>query len=117
MRPPSAEELAKLRSVVREISCSQCGAAINLTTDTACPYCRAPIALIDPDSVAKAVRDLSAAGKESPSQQASTMAGSTVHEAQMQAILSQDRIAKSDGRYDLLEIGLGAIAQLLHGLR
>jgi len=117
VRPPSSEELAKLRSAVRVISCSQCGAAINLATDAACPYCRAPIALIDPDSVAKAVRELSAAGTGPPGQQASTMAGSTVHEAQMQAILSQDRIDKSDGRHDLLEIGLGAIAQLLHGLQ
>lgn len=117
VRPPSSEELAKLRAVVREISCSHCGATINLTTDAACPYCRAPITLIDPDSVAKAVRELSAGGKGPPSQQASTMAGSTVHEAQMRAILSQDQIEKGGGRHDLLEIGPGAIAQLLHGLR
>jgi hypothetical protein len=116
VRSPSAEELAKLRATVREISCSQCGAAVDLTTDSACPYCRAPIALIDPDSVAKAVRELSAAGRAPPGQDASTMAESTVHEAQMQAIFSQDRIDRSGGHHDLLEIGVGAIGQLLHGL-
>jgi hypothetical protein len=117
VRPPSDEELARLRATVREISCSQCGAAINLKTDAACPYCHTPIALIDPESVAKAVRELSAAGQGSRTQPASALVGSTVHEAQMQAILDKHRIERDGDRQDLLQIGLGAIAQLLHGLR
>jgi hypothetical protein len=116
VRPPSAEELARLRATVREITCSQCGAAIDLAKDSACPYCHAPIALIDPDSVAKAVRELSAAGQGQVNREASAMAGSTVHDAQLQAIFDRARIEASGGRHDLLEIGVGAIGRLLHGL-
>lgn len=116
VRPPSADELARLRTTVREISCSQCGAPIDLSTDSACPYCHAPIALIDPDSVAKAVRELSAAGTRHTGDEASTLAGATVHAAQMQAILNQDRTDRSGGRHDLLAIGVGAVGRLLRGL-
>ena len=116
VRPPSEQELAKLRTIVREISCSQCGASINLMKDSACPYCHAAIALIDPDSVAKAVRELSAAGRGPRGKEAALMAASTVHEAQVQAIFSQARIDESRGHHDLLEIGASAIRQMLHRL-
>jgi len=36
-----------------------------------------------------------------------------VHEAQMKAIFDPDRIARSDGRHDLLAIGASAIGGLL----
>ena len=58
IRTPSLAELTKLRSTVRQISCSQCGGPIDLTKDTGCTHCGAPIALVDPDGVAKAVHDL-----------------------------------------------------------
>ena len=60
IRAPSPSELAKLRDTVRQISCSQCGAPVDLATDGACTHCGAPVALIDPDGVAKALRDLAA---------------------------------------------------------
>lgn len=49
IRTPTPVELAKLRSTVRQITCSQCGASIDLATDSACTHCGSPIALIDPD--------------------------------------------------------------------
>jgi hypothetical protein len=48
----------KLRRTVRQISGSQCGGPIDLTKDTGCTHCGAPIGLVDPDGVAKAVHDL-----------------------------------------------------------
>ena len=111
VRPPSPEELARLREIVREIACSHCGAPIDLKTDSSCPYCHAAIALIDPDSVAKAVRDLDAA-----SHRDTAAAASAVQAAQIQAIFDQERIDRSGGRHDLLDIGVTAIGQLLRHL-
>jgi hypothetical protein len=37
VRSPTLAELNKLRDTVRQISCSQCGGPIDLTTDTASP--------------------------------------------------------------------------------
>lgn len=56
----AADELARLRYTVRQISCSQCGAPVDLTAESACPHCGAPITLIDSDGVAKALQDLAA---------------------------------------------------------
>jgi endogenous inhibitor of DNA gyrase (YacG/DUF329 family) len=117
IRPPSSEELARLRATVREITCSQCGAPIDLATDSSCPFCHAPVTLIDPDGLAKAVHELSLRPSDPPAQSSSaTTAGAAMHEAQMKAIFDPDRIARSDGRNDLVSIGAGAIGGLLAGL-
>jgi hypothetical protein len=68
IRAPSPAELARLRATVRQISCSQCGAPFDLATDTACKHCGAAVALIDPEGVAKAVRELAAAAARAPSE-------------------------------------------------
>ncbi len=60
MRPLAAAELARLKQAVRTVRCSGCGAPINLATMTSCAYCHAPIEIIDPDAVAKALADFAA---------------------------------------------------------
>jgi DNA-directed RNA polymerase subunit RPC12/RpoP len=61
VRPPSGSELAALKGSVRSIQCSNCGAPIDLQHDTACPYCRSPLAILDPEAVGKALRELNTA--------------------------------------------------------
>src|SRR5208282_4536021 len=70
IRPLSPDELAKLRANVRQVSCCQCGAPIDLATDSACSHCGAAIAIIDADGVAKALHDLTAGGTSPPAQAA-----------------------------------------------
>lgn len=65
VRPLSGAELASLKARVRTIQCSNCGAAVDLQRDTACPYCRSPLSILDPDAVTKALRDLAAADIQS----------------------------------------------------
>ena len=38
-----------------------CGAPIDLRQDTVCPYCRSPLAILDPDAVVKALGELNTA--------------------------------------------------------
>lgn len=61
VRSLTGPEIAKLRERVAQVRCSGCGAPVDLSRDTACGYCRAPIAVLDADAVAKTVAELSAA--------------------------------------------------------
>jgi hypothetical protein len=49
-------EVQRVRSQVRQVNCSQCGAPVDLEVGSECKYCRAPLSLLDPDAVEKAVR-------------------------------------------------------------
>ena len=62
IRPVSPADLDKLKKLVRIIRCSSCGAPVDLQTQTACGYCRAPIAILDPDAVARTLRELDGGG-------------------------------------------------------
>jgi hypothetical protein len=61
VRDLSAAEVQSLRVEARTIRCSGCAAAIDITTHSACPYCQAPIAVLDADQLAKTVSALDAA--------------------------------------------------------
>jgi len=61
VRAAPPEDIARLKALVRVIRCSSCGAAVDLERQTACAYCRAPIAVLDPDGVQKALAGLAAA--------------------------------------------------------
>jgi DNA-directed RNA polymerase subunit RPC12/RpoP len=61
VRPVTGAELADLKAKVRTIQCSNCGAPLDLTHDSACRYCGSPISILDPDAVAKTVNALNAA--------------------------------------------------------
>lgn len=49
-------ELARVRSEVRQVTCSACGAPIDLEHESACKYCHAPVSFLDPGAVEKALR-------------------------------------------------------------
>ncbi|HTQ00474.1 MAG TPA: hypothetical protein VMN56_14200 [Casimicrobiaceae bacterium] len=110
IREPSPGELAKLRETVRQITCSQCGAPIDLATDSACTHCGAPVALIDPEGVSRALHDLSASQ--------AAMAGDPSHvrdaviDAQLAALLDREREGAGDD-HDLLAIGAAAVGGLI----
>ena len=106
IRAPSPGELAKLRATVRQINCSQCGASIDLAKDAACSHCGAPLALIDPQGVATAIRDLTATGSSQPSVQQTVTA---LGDAQIAALFDLQRSHRDDDRHDLLAIGAAAI--------
>jgi hypothetical protein len=112
IRAPSADELAKLRDTVRQISCSQCGGPVDLTTESACPHCGAPITLIDSDGVAKALQDLAAGASANPP--APDAARTALADAQIDALFNLERIREREGRHDLLSVGTAAIGALLN---
>jgi DNA-directed RNA polymerase subunit RPC12/RpoP len=110
VRPLSGSELASLRSRVKTVQCSNCGAPIDLQKDTACPYCRSPLAILDPDAVASALRTLSAA----------ELKRSTIDvDGLVDAMMLNPNFDRSDAvgeRWagDLVATGIGLVASLLH---
>jgi len=56
VRSLTTAELQRVRSQVRQIRCSECGAPIDLEHSSQCKYCHAPVSFLDPDAVEKAMR-------------------------------------------------------------
>ena len=104
IRAPSPAELAKLRATIRQISCSQCGAPVDLAMDSACSHCGAAVALIDPDGVAKALRELSAGVSTTVAADPNAMRAA-MSDAQVNAIFDLERMRQRDGDDDLVAIG------------
>jgi hypothetical protein len=115
IRAPSPAELARLRATVRQISCSQCGAPVDLATDVACKHCGAAVALIDPDGVAKAVQAL-ADRAASPAASDPKAISNKLSDAQIDAIFDLARMREPARDDDLVSIGAGAIGGMLAGL-
>jgi hypothetical protein len=115
IRSPSPAELAKLRAIVRQIACSQCGAPVDLANATACTHCGAPVALIDPDGVAKALHDL-AAGASSLAPSDPEAIRHRLSDAQIDAIFDLARMRQDEGNGDIVSIGAAAIGALIAGL-
>jgi len=115
IRAPSPAELAKLRVTVRQIACSQCGAPVDLANDSACKHCGAAVALIDPEGVAKALRELAASASAQAPADADALR-TTLSDAQINAIFDVERMRQSEGEHDLVAIGAAAIGLLVAGL-
>ena len=115
IRAPSAAELARLRATVRQVACSQCGGPVDLVSQSACGHCGAPVALIDPDGVAKALRELNA-GAAAPAGADPVAMRSRLSDAQIDAIFDLSRMRESKGNDDLVSIGATAIGALIAGL-
>jgi hypothetical protein len=116
IRPIPKEELERLKSLVKIIRCSSCGAPIDLATSTACEFCRAPIAILDPEAASRAVRELTAAdaGVAPPMDDAARAAAAVMAAAQFQRAMAREQAQRTDGfAMDLVQVGLGTLAALL----
>jgi len=116
IRTPTPAELARLKAAIRQVSCSSCGAPIDLERDPACPYCRAPIAILDPDAVAATIRALQSAEAKRTSVDVAALADAML-DAEREARGSSSWLAMtregSSATVDLVRLGLDAIAAFM----
>lgn len=66
IRPLSPAEIQHLRESVQNVNCSSCGASINLQTNSACPYCHAPVSMLDLKEQQKMLAELKSAAEPKP---------------------------------------------------
>ncbi len=64
VRSLSRPEIESLRASVKQVRCTGCGGTVDLAKDSACPYCRSPVSVLDADAVDKALASLSAAERQ-----------------------------------------------------
>jgi hypothetical protein len=55
--------MTRLRATVTTVRCVSCGGPVVLERSAVCPYCAAPVMLLDPDAVSKALTALDSAEK------------------------------------------------------
>jgi hypothetical protein len=112
VRSLTEPEIATLRAQVQQIRCSGCGAAIDLGNDSACPYCRAPISMLDAEAVDKALRTLQQAETErvtvDPARVAEALAGIALDHSR-----SLPWPADNGRGADLVSLGIDALLTLI----
>lgn len=120
IRPLSPAELARLRQTIRIVQCSSCGAAVNIEKDAACPYCRAPIAILDPEAINATVRSLESAESKRTTIDIDAVVDGIIEAHRRDR--EQERSALTWGgdgaaavAVDLVALGLAAAASLLSG--
>mgnify|MGYP001206789484 CR=1 FL=1 len=64
VRPPSDDEMRRLRAHIRQINCANCGAPVDVERNAACAFCHAPLAIVDPEEIRKTIAELAAAAEE-----------------------------------------------------
>jgi endogenous inhibitor of DNA gyrase (YacG/DUF329 family) len=113
IRPLDPKELERLRAVVTTVRCVSCGAPVPLERSAVCPYCGAPVMLLDPDAVQHALDHLDA--EETRRTTTPPMSGDALI-----AIANVEReLARSRREYegengiDLLTVGLHALRSLV----
>jgi hypothetical protein len=130
VRSLTPAEIQQVKAQVQQVNCSQCGAPIDLQTATECQYCHAPVSLLDPAAVDKAVRtwtDAEARRHLSPAAATAATAMPRVPQQQtLRSVLSADYVGSISGLsglnsqasgglslgLDLVDLGIRGLAHL-----
>jgi Zn-finger nucleic acid-binding protein len=70
IRTLSPQEIEELREKVQTVNCSNCGAAINLASDSVCAHCGSPISILDMKQPQRMLNELKQAAEPRPIDQA-----------------------------------------------
>lgn len=113
IRPVDPEELGRLRMSVATVRCISCGAPVDLGRSAVCPYCAAPVMLLDPDAVAKALAQLDAAEARRIAPQPLTGDGVIAIATVERELARNRREYEHENGIDLIDVGLHALDALL----
>jgi len=113
IRPLDPQELGRLRVSVATVRCVSCGAPVPLNREPVCPYCGAPVMLLDPDAVATALEHLDAAEAKRAAPQPPT-GDAVIAIANVERELARNRREfESENGVDLIGAGFHALFTLL----
>ena len=113
IRAPDPQELARRRAVVTTVRCTSCGAPVPLDRDAVCPYCGAPVMLLDPNGVAQTLARLDDAEAKRTAPQPPS-GDAVIAIATVERELEKNRREyEAQGGIDLVALGLSALRALL----
>ena len=116
VRNLSAGEVVRLKAEIKQVRCSGCGAPINLETDSACSFCKAPIAILDANAVCAALQGLAAAEEKQHRISALASVEDMIAALETEQRAREDRRRAAigwtggDNALDLLGAGVGLVA-------
>jgi hypothetical protein len=110
VHPLSPSEIQRLRESVQSVNCSNCGASIDLQTNSVCPYCRSAIAILDLKQQQQMLAQLKEAAEPKPVDPTLPMKLVMVKEQTAALFPEHDDQWWADARSgDLVQAGLNAV--------
>jgi hypothetical protein len=125
VRPLSPAEIEDLKRNVRSVTCSACGAPVDLVKGSTCGYCRAPVSMLDAKQVDAALATL----KQEDARRDEVQKGATDPALYMRLLQDRAAVAREFSRMEgephfsyelgdggnLVEDGINALVSLLKG--
>jgi ferredoxin len=129
VRDLTPAEVIELRRHVQSVRCTGCGAAVDVREHSACTFCRAPIAIIDPDQLQRTIAELQSKEAQRPKPvpgksplQVDPMLPLRLAQERLRTekvfadLAKHDRSMGGFGSWNLVDVGLSSIASLLKAL-
>jgi len=114
IHPLSPREIQQLRENVHSVNCSSCGAAIDLEKNSACPYCHAPISVLDLKEQQRMLEQLKQAAEPKPVDPALPFQLAMIKEQTSSLFPEDDDLWWSDARSgNLVQAGLNLVVRWL----
>jgi hypothetical protein len=116
IHPLSAEQINELRQNVQFVNCSNCGASIDLASNSVCPFCHAPISMLDMKQPQRMLDQLKQAAAPKPLDPTLPMKLASAKLELETSLADHDRGPEwwSDaGSYGLVQAGLNVVARWL----
>jgi Zn-finger nucleic acid-binding protein len=112
VRTLTVVELRRLKSQVRQITCSECGAPIDLEHDSQCRHCHAPVSFLDADAVGKAVQMWSEAEQRRHLAPSAAAVGRALDQIELNHGPGLSDVVGSGVGLDLVALGIHAVGSL-----
>ncbi|HKV23521.1 MAG TPA: hypothetical protein VJN93_02920 [Candidatus Acidoferrum sp.] len=114
IRPLSPVEIQHLRESVQTVKCASCGAAVDLRNSSECPYCHAPISILDLKQQQQMLAELKEAAAPKPVDPTLPMKLVLAKEQTSALFQEHDPQWWEDARSgDLIQAGLNAVSRWL----
>ncbi len=110
----SPQEIEQLKLNVQTVNCSNCGASIDLQTNSACPYCHSPITMLDMKQQHEMLAQLKEAAEPQPVDPTLPLKLALAKERISSVFTDDDTEWWTDARSgDLVQAGLKAVTRLI----
>jgi len=113
IHPLSPEQIAQLRQNIQFLNCSNCGASIDLQSNSACPFCRSPISMLDmqqPQQMLAELKQAAAARPIDPALPAKLVMAKLEAQTAFVPFERDQKWWSDSGTSDLVQAGLNAVA-------
>ena len=117
IKPLSPQQVTKLRANVQTLNCSNCGAPIDLSRESACAHCSSPISMLDLEQVERVVDELRAKDEAAKTTDPTLSLKLELEKLEVETLfegLRADGMWNCTSRFGLVEAGLWFLSRKLN---